>query len=458
KCNAHCPNSSCPLTLKIKMVQLASPNRSVFFRVEIFGTPRHDDPLEINQRHVKGDKRAQMAKTAKEQGILATYEKNLLNANNELLKCNNYTEVPTTQVITTAVKQQSDEMCLDKNIFVELEMMLFSMRESDKDSHLQNKGFIQVFQIWPFQVIFYTEAQLLQYIEYCSSTRESCIHIDATGSVVKQIPNQRKPYLYLICFKDGKGACNLLPLAGALLVDHSAASIENWLNIVRRGISAIKNGRFTRPSCIVIDFSPALLNAALLSINNTSIQSYLQWCFYTIQKKYSMAQLNLISCIRFCCAHVMNAFGRSLSKLKLKKHVRRKAMQVFSILLNCNEMDQCYDLIGLIIWIFGSNELDTTEQVLDQVIKAGADYLPEFEEFFEDDSITKGDNLIEQELAELDDIFLSSQPILHRSAFTKLARERSPILSKIIDESKGNKEKDIKNPLFSKELVKIFYK
>ncbi|CAF4099576.1 unnamed protein product, partial [Adineta steineri] len=437
KCNAHCPNSSCPLTLKIKMVQLASPNRSVFFRVEIFGTPRHDNPLEINQRHVKGDKRAQMAKIAKEQGILATYEKNLLNANNELLKCNNYTEVPTTHVITTAVKQQSDEMCLDKNIFVELEMMLFSMRESDKDSHLQNKGFIQVFQIWPFQVIFYTEAQLLQYIEYCLSTRESCIHIDATGSVVKQIPNQRKPYLYLICFKDGKGACNLLPLAGALLVDHSAASIENWLNIVRRGVSAIKNGRFTRPSCIVIDFSPALLNAALLSINNTSIQSYLQW---------------------FCCAHVMNAFGRSLSKLKLKKHVRRKAMQVFSILLNCNEMNQCYDLIGLIIWIFGSNELDTTEQVLDQVIKAGADYLPEFEEFFEDDSITKGDNLIEQELAELDDIFLSSQPILHQSAFTKLARERSPILSKIIDESKGNKEKDIKNPLFSKELVKIFYK
>jgi hypothetical protein len=61
-------------------------------------------------------------------------------------------------------------------------------------------------------------------------------------------------------------------------------------------------------------------------------------------------------------------------------------------------------------------------------------------------------------LAELDDIFLSSQPIIHQSPFTKLARERSPILSKLMDKSKKDKEKCKKNPLFSKELVKTLYK
>lgn len=230
-------------------------------------------------------------------------------------------------------------------------------------------GYIQALQVWSFAAIFFTEAQLLQYIEYCLATKDSCIHIDATGSIVKQIHKQRKPYLYLICFKDGQGACNLLPLAGALLTDHSASSIGNWLSIVRRGIAAVKNAQFIRPSYIVIDFSPALLNAVLLIINHTNIQFYLQWCFNAIKKKYTSDQLHLISCIRFCCAHVMNAFARSLSKLKLNKNVRRKAMMIFGVLLNCNELSQCYDLIGCIVLIFGSYDLETTEEVLDGVIK-----------------------------------------------------------------------------------------
>jgi hypothetical protein len=133
-------------------------------------------------------------------------------------------------------------------------------------------------------------------------------------------------------------------------------------------------------------------------------------------------------------------------------------MMIFGVLLNCNELSQCYDLIGCIVLIFGSYDLETTEEVLDGVIKvivyiyiyiykyyfasrfsfqAGANFLLEFEEFFEDDdNITKAEKEIEQELAELDDVFLSSEPILHQSPFTKLARERSPILAKLMDKSK----------------------
>jgi hypothetical protein len=66
-----------------------------------------------------------------------------------------------------------------------------------------------------------------------------------------------------------------MPLAGALLTDHIAACITNWLSIVRRDIVVAK-GRFIRPRYIVIDFSTALLNATLLAINNTTINSYLQ--------------------------------------------------------------------------------------------------------------------------------------------------------------------------------------
>ena len=92
-------------------------------------------------------------------------------------------------------------------MFVELDMMLVTMRASDTDSKVENKGslyniyifsndickgYIQMLQMWPFGTIFYTELQLLQFIEYCLSTKDSYIYIDATGSVVKPLPDQKK--------------------------------------------------------------------------------------------------------------------------------------------------------------------------------------------------------------------------------------------------------------------------
>jgi hypothetical protein len=224
-----------------------------------------------------------------------------------------------------------------------------------------------VLQFWPFSSIFFTESQLIRFINYCSSTKDSYIYIDATGSVVKALPDQKKPYLYLICFKDGQDSSNLLPLSGALLTDHTTASIIYWLLIVRRGIATVKK-RFIRPTYIVIDFSPALLNATLLSINSTNIQSYLRWCFNVIHKNYTSEQLYSVSCIRFCCSHVMHAFTRSLSKIKMSKNVRRKATMAFAILLNGNEFEQIYKLIECIMCIFGSPDNDDAEEYLDQVI------------------------------------------------------------------------------------------
>ncbi len=95
-------------------------------------------------------------------------------------------------------------------------------------------------------------------------------YADAFDSVAEALPDKKEPYLYLICFKDGQECSNLMPLVSILLTDHTAASITNRLSIVRRGIVVAKD-RFIRPSYIVIDFSPALLNATLLSINNTII-------------------------------------------------------------------------------------------------------------------------------------------------------------------------------------------
>jgi len=75
-----------------------------------------------------------------QRGTLVTYEDNILNANENLLEVNNYTQVPSMDVLKTAVKEQAIAKRLDSDMFVELFMMLFSMRESDKNSKIENKG------------------------------------------------------------------------------------------------------------------------------------------------------------------------------------------------------------------------------------------------------------------------------------------------------------------------------
>ena len=210
----------------------------------------------------------------------------------------------------------------------------------------------------------------MRFVNYCKSTENSYIYVDATGSIAKAVPNQNKPYLYLICFKDGDDASNLLPLAGALLTDHSTVSISYWLSMVRQGI-AIVNGTYVRSTFVVIDFSPALLNSILLSFNETNIKSYLRWCYNAVHKNYTSEQLSSVSVVRFCCAHVMHAFARSVAKLKLDKDIRAKAIMAFAILLNGNEFDQIYELISSIVHIFGSEDNGEAEKALDELISVG---------------------------------------------------------------------------------------
>jgi hypothetical protein len=81
-----------------------------------------------------------VAQAAIERGILVTYEDNLLNADDNLLKHNNYTQVPSMDVIKTAVKEQINKQRLHENMIVELEMMLNSMRESHKAINGYNQG------------------------------------------------------------------------------------------------------------------------------------------------------------------------------------------------------------------------------------------------------------------------------------------------------------------------------
>ena len=55
-------------------------------------------------------------------------------------------------------------------------------------------GYIQSVSLFPFTVTFFTEGQIDSYVNYCKEDSSSTVHFDATGSVVKDIPGQKRPF------------------------------------------------------------------------------------------------------------------------------------------------------------------------------------------------------------------------------------------------------------------------
>ena len=84
------------------------------------------------------------------------------------------------------------------------------------------------------------------------------MYIDATGSIVKGLPHQKRVLLYAAVFKDGNDPTNAIPLGHAILADHTALSIFMFLGGLRQHIVTLED-KVVRPSFFVTDFSPCYL-------------------------------------------------------------------------------------------------------------------------------------------------------------------------------------------------------
>ena len=213
---------------------------------------------------------------------------------------------------------------IDEDIFRDCRARQHIFEQMDVTS-TKIKGYIQVMAEKPFRLHLTSEAQILRFINYCMNIAYSHIHIDATGSVVKSLPNQKRILLYAAVFKDGNDPSNVIPLAHAILGDHTATSISYFLGTLRQHIVTLKD-KVIRPSFFVTDFSPAIFNAILQAFNHEDIRGHLKRCWNVLLRKYDMQELRSRSFLRFCSSHLMKAFSKSLIVAQVKKDVRKKSI------------------------------------------------------------------------------------------------------------------------------------
>lgn len=308
----------------------------------------------------------------------------------------------------------------------------------------------------PFRSHLFTESQIDRYLRYCENEKYSFVHIDSTGSILKPMKEQNQLLLYTVIFKDGNDGTNNVPLAHAILTDHTVPGIGYFLGNVLHSVNQVKKNP-ARPSFIVIDFSAALMNAALQQFNTETVNRHLKRCWNVIQGKYSAKEIRSLSFIHLCCCHVMHAMARSLTAEKINKKTRKAVLYIFAYMLCCNDINQLYDTLGLVCDIFGNPNEQNTKKKLDLICSLQLNVDDESESMLKDvKKIFKTAKKHEEELKLVDEYFDCNIPIIHQSPFNKEAIKRYPLLDEIIN------RKVIKvstnNPLFSTAIIRIFYR
>ena len=228
-------------------------------------------------------------------------------------------------------------------------------------------GYIHNMGEIPFRAHLFSESQIQRYIEYCKKEKYSYVHIDATGGILRDVYEKKPIFLYTMMFKNGPDAYNNVPLAHAMLNNHTSAGIGYFFGNLAQSIGET-NKKVILPSFFITDFSPAIINAALLAFNAENIINHLNRCWNVVQRKYNTQQLRSLSFIHLCCCHVMKAIARNLTNARIEKKTRRSILYVFAFILCGNDINQLYNALGLVINIFGDPHEVKSKEKLDKML------------------------------------------------------------------------------------------
>jgi len=308
----------------------------------------------------------------------------------------------------------------------------------------------------PFYIHLFSEEQIERYIEYCTKEKYSYVHIDATGGILKKMRGQKQSLLYAIMFKDGNDSNDTVPLAHAVLTNHTVFSISYFFGHLAHQISQVKC-RLVLPSFFVIDFSAAIMNSILQAFNGENINTHLKRCWNVLSGKYNAQELRSLSFIHFCCCHVIHAIARSLTAARIDKKIRRGVLHIFAFILCGNDIKQLYDILGSVINIFGDPNEQNAKENFERLLSLELHVDEESVSMLTDDKkIFEKAKQDYEELKLVDEYFRSNTPIIHQSPFNKEAIRLYPNLTTLIN----NKSKygKIINPLFSPSIIRIFYR
>ena len=166
----------------------------------------------------------------------------------------------------------------------------------------------------PLVVHMYREHFLKKY-----HSSPSTLHMDATGSVTKQVG--KRPYMYAVIAESENGSYPLAHLAES----HTVPTIMHLLTQLRRDFKLVTKIPLSPPR-IVTDFSWAMLHAASEGLVKTSLHAYLKACWETTTADFSPPD----TLISLCGAHISHRLSHDIKGKGVKKDAAGGFMWLFA--------------------------------------------------------------------------------------------------------------------------------
>lgn len=216
-----------------------------------------------------------------------------------------------------------------------------SLLLTTKMEHENGKCFIQEICMKNLRVLYWTENTVAL---WHNLKNKSVCFIDATGSVVRKMPNSKRILYYELSLNNPVKGGPSLPVASMLTEDHAVPNIKYFLEKFNHAEKVIYGYRtVSKPSVINCDFSMAMIISIIESFNKISFDSFLNWCFKIVSGEATPEDLKCsFTIVHICLAHFMN-----LIKLKLKKLYKRGmelVMHIFGLLSQSETLAEAEDI------------------------------------------------------------------------------------------------------------------
>ena len=220
----------------------------------------------------------------------------------------NETRYQTPNVFRQAAYERRMAERLHPNAITELDIARECWESSIARTHFS--GYIQQLGVHPFHGVLYTEQQLQLYVNACRTT-DAVVHVDATGSVIANIPGHKRPLYCCMLLHDGS-----LPVMDILKTRHSGEWLNSLLLNFNASVRRVNRGSLVTPRQIITDFSFALMSAFLAAFNNAmSVDGYLSFTHRCLTRRYNIAQLKSYTYLTLCMAHMIKTVSVRVHKV-----------------------------------------------------------------------------------------------------------------------------------------------
>ena len=338
------------------------PNQSVTVHVSITGSCNHANDSEniediqvdcddsnsdssnprkrLYKRHLKGSARQYISENLLLTGEdpKTTYYDRLSRMSNDEVRAGNVTFCHTPQVLREAKYERSLKERLAEDMIDEL----LIVRDAWKDSFQRDRisGFVQSVGHFPFFVTFYIQEQADMYIRDCSQTEYPFIvHYDATGSVMKQMNNQKRSYYYSLI-----GNHSSIPFLEFISTCHNSRWLGVMIDTFLVDIKKCVPSRELRPCVVVTDFSYAMIYSTLYAFNDMTVIPYLDHTYALLTDPERKLGRKRRTTVVICEAHMMKVMSVRFNRVERTASKRKAAMVIFSRLQRCSSMKVRYTI------------------------------------------------------------------------------------------------------------------